>query len=100
MGKGQLKVGEQNMRPSINTYGLGLHLKMGEQNIRSSINTYGSRLHLKMGEQNMGPSINTYGPGLHLKPIYPQLTATLNEPLVALNALTFSFFHAQSRTVD
>ena len=80
MGKGQLKVGEQNMRPSINTYGLGLHLKMGEQ--------------------NMGPSINTYGPGLHLKPIYPQLTATLNEPLVALNALTFSFFHAQSRTVD
>ena len=27
MGMGELKVGEQNMRPSINTYGLGLQLK-------------------------------------------------------------------------
>ena len=53
MDMGQFKVGEQNMRPSINTY------------------ESESGLHLKMGEQNMGPSINTYGSGLQLKPISP-----------------------------
>ena len=81
-GHGQLKVGEQiNLKWGLPSTCMGLGF------ISRWVNKTWGLLSTHMGlGSNSSP--------------HPQLTATLNEPHVAHNALTSPFFHAQSRTVD
>ena len=81
-GHGQLKVGEQiNLKWGLSSTCMGLGF------ISRWVNKTWGLLSTHMGlGSNSSP--------------HPQLTATLNEPHVALNALTSLFFHAQSITVD
>ena len=76
MGMGQLKVGELNKRPFINTYGSGLQLNP----ISPIENKQMGMGQLKMGKQNKGPFINTNGLGLQLKPISQNLGSPPTRP--------------------